>query len=102
MQKTNTTEIKLIHEDVPGVTETFVDSVYSVMGGDGIVRLELCTTRLDEPQPPAPLTGRRATAARLVMPSTTATELIALLSQHLGPQQQKSPATQPNPAAAKH
>ncbi len=74
-------EIKLTHEDVPGVTETFVDSVHAVMAGDGIVRIEFCTTRLDEPHPPpSPMTGRKTTAARLAMPAKAAAEMIALIS----------------------
>ena len=90
-------EIKLTHEDVPGVTETFVDSLHTVMAADGIVRLEFCTTRLDEPHHPSPITGRRTTAARLAMPAKTAAELIALISPHLGPQQQPAVAPQAAP-----
>lgn len=92
-------EIKLTHEDVPGLTETFVDSLHTVMAADGIVRIEFCTTRLDEPHPPGPMTGRRTTAARLAMPAKTAVEMIALVSPHLGPQQAPAIAPQPAPPA---
>jgi hypothetical protein len=69
------TPINSTYIDNPGVTEIFADSVRMITFNESILRLELCVTRVDEPHPPKPPTGRIYPAARLALTSSAALHL---------------------------
>jgi hypothetical protein len=70
-------ESQIRYVDVPGVAETFVDSL-GIVTFDGNTRVELCVTRLDPPKPDEPPTAARYPVCRMVMtPETT----VALFNQ---------------------
>jgi hypothetical protein len=75
---------RIQYVDVPSIPETYADSVNRMMFDGQSVRLELCVTRMDEPQAgSAELTGTRQTACRVVLPLGTALELSGKLSRML-------------------
>ncbi len=57
------------------VVETFVDSTGLVSFDGNTVRAELCVTRMNEPAPPKPITGRKYPVARLVLTPTATVDL---------------------------
>ena len=72
---------KIEYVDVPGISETYADTVRGMMFDGQNLRLELCVTRLEEPKKGnGQLSGKRQTACRVVLPVSTALEL----SQQLG------------------
>jgi hypothetical protein len=69
--------------DRPDVTETFVDS-FRLATYDGFVfKIELCATRMDEPNPNEKPTAARYPVCRLVMPPKTMLELYNQLHQFI-------------------
>jgi hypothetical protein len=76
-------EIKAAFVDRPECQETFVDSVRLVGVMDGVVRVELCATRPDEPRPPEPQTAKFYPVARLALTLPAAMNLRNFLSHHL-------------------
>lgn len=75
--------------DLPELAETFCDSV-GLSTFDGLtVRLELCVTRLNEPEPPKPPSAKRYPVCRLVLPPDGAAELYNQLSMIIGIMKQK-------------
>jgi|SRR5215469_1312803 len=71
------------HVDHPDIAEVFADGVKMVMISDGIVRVELCASRLDEPRPPSRPTGKTHTAARLAITIPAAIALQDYISRNL-------------------
>jgi hypothetical protein len=72
---------KIEYVDVPSISETYADTVRGMMFDGQSVRLELCVTRMEEPQKGnGQISGKRQTAARVVLPLSAALEL----SQQLG------------------
>jgi hypothetical protein len=69
------------HFDRPDVVETFADAVTSLIFDGQSLRIEFGVTRLDEVKPNAPITGRRYTACRLVLPPAAAIDLINRMQQ---------------------
>ena len=69
------------HFDRPDVAETFADAVTSLIFDGQSLRIEFGVTRLDEVKPNAPITGRRYTACRLVLPPAAAADLINRMQQ---------------------
>ena len=67
--------------DRPDVAETFADSVINLIFDGQSLRIEFGVTRLDEVKPNAPITGRRYTACRLVLPPAAAIDLINRMQQ---------------------
>jgi hypothetical protein len=67
--------------DRPDVAETFADSVTSLIFDGQSLRIEFGVTRLDEVKPNTPITGRRYTACRLVLPPAAAVDLINRMQQ---------------------
>jgi hypothetical protein len=75
---------KIEYIDVPGISETYADAVRGMMFDGQNVRLELCVTRMEEPQTGADqLTGKRQTACRVVLPLATALDLSSKLGRVL-------------------
>jgi hypothetical protein len=67
--------------DRPEVVETFADSITSLVFDGQSLRIEFGVTRLDEVKPNMPITGRRYTACRLVLPPAAAVDLINRMQQ---------------------
>jgi hypothetical protein len=69
------------HFDRPEVAETFADSITSLVFDGQSLRIEFGVTRLDEVKASTPITGRRYTACRLVLPPAAAVDLINRMQQ---------------------
>lgn len=74
---------QLYFEDRPEVTETFADSIRGVIFDGQTMRIELCTTRMDPPQPQKDPTARQYPVCRLVLPPIAAIDLYNKLQQIL-------------------
>ena len=89
--------------DRPEVAETFADAITSLVFDGQSLRIEFGVTRLDEVKPNAPITGRRYTACRLVLPPAAAVDLINRMQQ-IGTALTQAgvtrPATRPSESAA--
>lgn len=82
-------QIQTTYVDIPELSETFVDSVgFSFFDGQPC-RIDLCVTRLDEPKPPKPPTGRKYPVARLVLTGPGLVELYNHLNNLVGAMEQK-------------
>jgi hypothetical protein len=72
---------KLPYKDLPGVAETFADSVEHIVFRNGTLNIVLTASRFDEPKPPRAPSGVRVTSARLVLDSGGFIELYNKLHQ---------------------
>jgi hypothetical protein len=79
----NQIEVKTTYVDNPNALEVFADSVRIVSVSDGVMRIELCTTRLDEPHPPELQTAKVTTAIRVALTLPAAGNLHGVLTHHL-------------------
>lgn len=71
---------KIEYVEVPGVMETFADSVHTMVYDGQTFRVEFCVTRMDErSKDGGPLVGRRLTTCRMVLSPSAAAELSAKL-----------------------
>ena len=59
---------QLTYVDRPEVSETFAHSLRRLTIDGVNIHLEFVVNRMDDPNPPAPLSGKAVTVARLVMP----------------------------------
>jgi hypothetical protein len=90
----------------PELAETFADSIETIYFDGQTLRMNLCTTRLEEPkQPPAQTTGKRYPVCRLVLSINGALELInqtqrvaAMLTQAGVLKHEPAQAAKPAPA----
>ena len=73
--------IRISYVDRPEVAETFVDTVEKLSFDGQTLRMELCVTRMDDPNPPHPPTGRKFTACRLVLQPLAVLDLADKLQQ---------------------
>jgi len=64
--------------DRPEVSETFADSIRSLSFDGQTMRIDFCTTRLDQPKPP---TARQYPICRLVLTPAAAIDLFNKLQQ---------------------
>ena len=87
--------------DRPEVAETFADAITSLVFDGQSLRIEFGVTRLDEVKPNAPITGRRYTACRLVLPP--AAVISSTVMQQIGTALTQAgvtrPATHPSESA---
>src|SRR5262249_27739307 len=67
--------------DRPECAETFADSITGVFFDGQTLRIEFSVSRLDQAKPGAPLTGHRIPACRLVLPPSTALDLVQKMQQ---------------------
>jgi len=86
--------------DRPELAETFADSIHSFSFDGQTMRVEFCTTRFDEPKPPAPPTAKQYPVSRLVLPPATAIDLFNKLQQLMSALE-KSGALRREPTPAK-
>lgn len=75
------TQVQLQYVDRLEVTETFADSVHRIQFDGQTLRLEFTVTRLEEQKPPAPATGKRYPACRLVLSNAAAIDLMNKMQQ---------------------
>ena len=68
--------------DRPEVAETFADSIHGIVFDGQTMRIDLCTTRMDQPQPQKDPTARQYPVCRLVLPPIAAIDLYNKL-QHI-------------------
>jgi hypothetical protein len=71
----------LRYVDRPEISENFADSVEKVIFDGHVLRLEFTVTRFDDPKPPAPPSGRKTTACRVILPPSGIIELMNKLEQ---------------------
>ena len=70
--------------DVPEISETFVDTVQDMMFDGQTFRIQFCVTRMDEPrEKDAPISGKRYTVCRVVLPPSAALDLSTKLGRVL-------------------
>ena len=67
--------------DRPEFAETFADAITGVVFDGQTLRIELSVSRMDEPKPGVPLTGYRTPVCRLVVPPSTALDLVQKMQQ---------------------
>jgi len=79
MQKKNRVQARFM--DNPSITETFADSVHAFSFDGQTMRIEFCTTRLDEPKPQNPQTATQHPICRLVLTPTAALDLFNKLQK---------------------
>ena len=78
-------QVTIEYVEVPGVTETFADSIHSMAFDGQTFRVEFCVTRMDEPRKAeAGVTGRRMTACRMVLSPAAALQLSTKLGRMVG------------------
>lgn len=70
--------------DRPEICETYVDSLGLVTFDGTAMRMELCVTRFDEPNPPAAPSGTRYTASRLVLSPDAVIDVFNALQNIIG------------------
>lgn len=67
--------------DRADLRETFADLITSLIFDGQTLRIEFAVTRVDEIKPSAPIRGRRYPAARIVLTSNAAVDLINRVQQ---------------------
>ena len=98
-----TIEVKASYIDLPGVQETFSDFVRMVVVKDNVVRIDLCTTRLDDPSPEQ--TGKVYPVARLALTIPAALTLQEHLAHQIAEMEKLGllkRTTAPSPVSPKH
>ena len=73
--------MQITYVERPEVSETFADTIEKLSFDGQTLRMELCVTRMDDPTPPNPPTGKKYTACRLVLPPLAALDLANKLQQ---------------------
>jgi hypothetical protein len=107
MSVTETPSTQFPKEERHDIKETFADSLGQCFFDGQTLRLELCSTRLDEAKPPpAKPTGKRHVVARIVLTPRGAVELLNACNQIAGAFKQAGilkeiPAQTTKPAAGK-
>ena len=71
----NKTDPKIRFIDIPGLSETFADSIRLINFDNQSMKIEFCTTRFDEPKPPNPPTPTQYPSCRLVLTPNAALDL---------------------------
>lgn len=80
-ENTPSTEVKVRYIDLPELSETFADSINSLLFDGQTLRIELGVSRVDEMKAGAPISVRRYPACRLVLTPAVAVELINRMQQ---------------------
>jgi hypothetical protein len=100
---TKVNQVKTTYVDIPEVKEIFADFVRLLVVKDNVMRIEMCVSRLDDPNPDQ--TGKIYPAVRLAMPIPTGVQLQELLAQHLAELEKQGLVkriTPTSPEAPKH
>lgn len=83
------------------LVEVFVDNVHTVNIVNGVMRVELTATRMDEMRPPKPPTARAVPVVRFAMPLPAAMQmgaLITMAAQQGGLKHDAAPSPQAPPS----
>jgi hypothetical protein len=80
---TGDVSLNLMYVDHPEVSERFVDSMERIFCDGANVRMVFVVTRLDEPKPPLPPSGKKHTACRLIMPLSALPQFVDRLNSLL-------------------
>jgi len=94
MSKKNQHKIRFV--DIPELSETFADSIRSINFDGQAMKIELCVTRLDEPDPSGAPSARQYPSCRLVLSPNAAIDLSNKL-QKIMAALEKSGAVKRNP-----
>jgi len=70
----------LVYVERPDISETYADYLETVVFDGTSIRMEFVVNRFDRPNPQGTPSGRRVTAARLVLPLHGATNLASQLN----------------------
>jgi len=81
MAEAKQSQIKYEYIDRPEVAEVFADFVQRIQFDGQTLRFEFCVSRMDDQAPPAPATGRRYPACRLVLSAAAAVDLMNKMQQ---------------------
>lgn len=79
--QTQTAQVQIQYADRQEVSETFADNLEAALVDGPTLRLVFSVNRVDLPiQPGHPVTGKKFTASRLILPSTMLPALVAQLN----------------------
>jgi hypothetical protein len=84
--------------DLPELSETFADSVHTMVWDGQTLRVEFCVTRFPEQAASTTKEAQRLPACRLVMTSAAAVDLFNRLQQTMNALAQAGVVTQQKPA----
>lgn len=70
-----------LYVDLPELTETFADSIHTMIWDGQTLRVEFCVTRFPEPASSTTMEAKRYPACRMVLTSTAAVDLFNRLQQ---------------------
>jgi len=74
-------QVQYQYVDLPEVSEIFADFVHRIQFDGQTLRLEFSVSRLEDHKPPAPPTGKRYPACRLVLSASAAVDLMNKMQQ---------------------
>jgi len=81
IKQSQTAQVQYQYVDRPEVAETFADFVQRIQFDGQTLRLEFCVSRMEDQKPPAPATGKRYPACRLVLSTGAAVDLMNKMQQ---------------------
>jgi len=81
MAEMKQSQVKYEYIDRPEVAEVFADFVQRIQFDGQTLRFEFCVSRMDDQAPPAPATGKRYPACRLVLSAAAAVDLMNKMQQ---------------------
>lgn len=81
MAETKQAQVKYQYVDRPEVAEVFADFVQRIQFDGQTLRFEFCVSRMEDQPPPAPATGKRYPACRLVLSTAAAVDLMNKMQQ---------------------
>src|SRR3954465_10228742 len=81
MAEAKQSQVKYQYIDRPEVAEVFADFVQRIQFDGQTLRFEFCVSRMDDHAPPAPATGKRYPACRLVLSAAAAVDLMNKMQQ---------------------
>ena len=87
----------LTYVNRPEISETYVDGLQLIFFDGHSVKIELVAYRFETPKPPAPPSGQKITAARLVLSPQAAEALLNGLSQIAAAVQQEAKVQSQSP-----
>jgi hypothetical protein len=85
--------------DLPELSETFADSIHTMVWDGQALRVEFCVTRFPDQTPASAKEAQRYPASRLVMTSALAVDLFNRLQQTMNTLAQAGVVTQQKPPA---
>ena len=81
MKQPQTPQVQYQYVDRPEIAEIFADFVQRIQFDGQTLRFEFCVSRMEDQKPPAPGTGKRYPACRLVLSASAAVDLMNKMQQ---------------------